>query len=163
MFALTWYDLRRFVFEKVMQDWNLLLARIFCGRESLCFCITTWTFANICYFDFSGLICELIWKKNLLYILDFLCFLATVFICTSDMANCCFLHFLYVGACCIPICISSLYNCLPRGCISLLVNIYSVGYILQIRTGTECSDIIHNTAQMSGRDWKKSATRRLNV
>lgn len=118
---------------------------------------------HICYFDFSGLICELIWKKNLLYILDFLCFLATVFICTSDMANCCFLHFLYVGACCIPICISSLYNRLPRGCISLLVNIYSVGYILQIRTGTECNDIIHNTAQMSGRDWKKSATRRLNV
>lgn len=103
---------------------------------------------HIQYFNFLGLVCEWI-----LYTQDFLCFLATIFICNSDMANCYFLHFIYVGACCTPICISSLSNHLPRGCISLLVNIYSVGYILQIRTWTKYNDIIHNSTQMSWRDW----------
>lgn len=70
-------------------------------------------------FHFLGLICEWIWKENLLYILDFLCFLGTIFICNAVMTNCCFLHFIFVGACCIPKYIYSLYNHLPCRCISI--------------------------------------------
>lgn len=84
------------------------------------------------YSTFFGLIYEWIWKENLLYILDFLCFLATIFIWNADMTNYSFLHFIFVGACCILKYVYFLYNRLPCGCISLLVNIYSVGYILQI-------------------------------